>query len=70
MLKVEAVEDRPNLLTNNTLSFAQIEIELTDVNDNSPIFQPTNLYSFTVEALAGPGTVVGQASHLRFFLLS
>ena len=66
MLKVQAVENRPNLWANTSSSFAQIDIELTDSNDNSPVFQPTNLYSFTVEALAGPGTVVGQASHLRF----
>ena len=70
MLKVQAVENRPNLWANTSSSFAQIDIELTDSNDNSPVFQPTNLYSFTVEALAGPGTVVGQASHLRFPCLS
>lgn len=58
-LLVEAVEQKPNLLTDR-LSTARIDIELTDANDNSPIFQPTNLYSFVVEALAGAGTVIGQ----------
>lgn len=58
-LQVEAVEQKPNLLTDN-VSTARIDIELTDANDNSPIFQPTNLYSFVVEATAGAGTVIGQ----------
>lgn len=61
-LQVEAVEQKPNLLTDRT-SIATIDIELTDANDNSPIFQPTNLYSFAVEALAGAGTVIGQVSN-------
>lgn len=64
-LLVEAVEQKPNLLTDR-LSTARIDIELTDANDNSPIFQPTNLYSFVVEALAGAGTVIGQVSHFCF----
>lgn len=60
-LQVEAVEQKPNLLTEN-ISTARIDLELTDANDNSPIFQPTNLYSFTVDAVAGTGTVIGQVS--------
>ena len=64
-LQVEAVEQKPNLLTEN-ISTARIDIELTDANDNSPIFQPTNLYSFTVEAVAGTGTVIGQVSYVHF----
>lgn len=64
-LQVEAVEQKPNLLTDN-VSTARIDIELTDANDNSPIFQPTNLYSFVVEATAGAGTVIGQVSTRLF----
>jgi hypothetical protein len=64
-LQVEAVEQKPNLLTDN-VSTARIDIELTDANDNSPIFQPTNLYSFVVKATAGAGTVIGQVSNRLF----
>lgn len=71
ILIVEVVEASPSLLpfpesieSESKFSSVQIDIELTDSNDNSPIFQPTNLYSFTVDAMAGTGTVVGQVCHL------
>ena len=71
ILIVDVVEASPSLLpfpesivSESNFSSVQIDIELTDSNDNSPIFQPTNLYSFTVDAMAGTGTVVGQVCHL------
>lgn len=68
ILKIEAVEKFPSrlLLAPESGSFpsTQIEIELIDINDNAPIFQPSSLYSFTVSPTAEVGTVIGQVSYL------
>lgn len=64
ILLVEAVEGRPSLASSNrSWPSVRIDIDLTDANDNSPVFQPTNLYSFRLEAGAEAGTVVGQVNN-------
>lgn len=60
ILFVEAIEEKPSLNKSPQRPSVEIDIELTDANDNSPVFQPTNLFSFTVNADAGNGTIVGQ----------
>lgn len=66
---VEAVEERPSLVsTNKSNSSARIDIELTDANDNNPVFQPSNLYTFSVEADAQAGTILGQVTMQTFQL--
>ena len=59
-IRVIALEERPSLVFLNKKSFAQIDVHLTDVNDNSPVFQPSNLYSFSVDAAAETGVIIGQ----------
>ena len=66
-IRVIALEERPSLIfEENNESFALIDIHLTDVNDNSPVFQPSNLYSFSVNAAAEAGAIIGQVRHHRF----
>ena len=66
-IRVIALEERPSLIfEENNESFALIDIHLTDVNDNSPVFQPSNLYSFSVNAVAEAGAIIGQVRHERF----
>ena len=63
---ITAVEYTPSLETQlwNGSSKARIDINLIDSNDNNPVFQPGDVYSFTVESDAEPGTVIGQVSHV------
>lgn len=64
ILWVIAVEEQPNVQTTNQSS-ARIDIQLMDANDNSPVFIPNNLYSFSVEAGVETGTIIGQVFIIR-----
>lgn len=66
ILWVIAVEEQPNVQTTNQSS-ARIDIQLMDANDNSPVFIPNNLYSFSVEAGVETGTIIGQVFIIRLY---
>ncbi|UYV72312.1 hypothetical protein LAZ67_9002575 [Cordylochernes scorpioides] len=59
VLKVRAVERKPNVKPGTAEGSTTVEVHLLDANDNNPRFVPGNVYHFAATEIDLPGTVVG-----------
>jgi hypothetical protein len=62
-MRVRARERRSSGMA-GARSGAAVRVTLLDANDNNPVFQPTNVYHFQVNADAPVGEVVGQVRNI------
>lgn len=59
IMKVSAVERKPNVNPDMIPKSSVVEVTLLDSNDNNPQFFPSNVYTFAVLETAATGTLIG-----------